>query len=302
MKATLVSYLAGMSGDFLSFLIHRDPKFYSIADDIIPNNIKITEHNMWRFPNLLYPIGLEAKIYPNNRNWAVNHDSLGKLHEIYGDKEILLPSHWYGYINQYTTNGLFDRGVRLMVRDRHILKICYALWWIKSHTIANEIWPHRQEEIDEMIANNHPRKDLLLSILNSYHNWKFMSIRYNLLKDGQLDINTYIRRYFNEVYSGANHAKIKLNYLVVELDNLIYGDQSNLSQLDEYFGVNIDRAAVKAYADDNYNIIEKYLGVGVNSPEFNNDDVYVDAIINYAKDIVDARPNQFDYYNGKCNQ
>lgn len=302
MKATLVSYLAGMSGDFISFLIHQDPKFYSIQDDIIPQNIRTTQHNMWRFPNLLFPIGLEAKIYPNNRAWSVNDESLKILHQLYGEKQILLPSHWYGAINQATTNGLFDSGIRLLVKNRKILKICYALWWIKSHTIANEIWPHRQEEIDEMLKNNHPRKDLLLQILDSYHNWKFMSIRFNLLKDGQFDIHTYIRRYFNEVYSMANHARITNNYLVVELDNLIYGNLENLGILENHFDVNIDRAAVNNYTNTNYQLIEKYLGFAVDSEKFDDDEQYFNAIINYARDIIDARPNQFDYYIGKCNQ
>lgn len=290
-----------MSGDFISFMVHRDSKFYPITENLITNNVKITEHNMWRFPNLLLPIGLEAKIYPNNKVWSVTGESLKFLKQLYQDKNILLPSHWYSNITPEITNGLFDRGIRLYVKERKILKICYAMWWIKSHTIANEIWPHRREEIEDMFKNNHPRKELLHSILDSYHNWKFMSIRFNLLKDGQLDMHTYIRRYFREVYSGANHARIKENYLVLDVDNLIYGNRSNLSVVEDYFDVSIDRSEVEKYAEENFDVIEKYLGFPVDSDEFNNDEIYFDAIINYAKDIIESRPDQFDYYRGKYN-
>lgn len=298
MKAILVSYLAGMSGDFLSYMIHRDPKFYPITDSLIPAGIKTTEQNMWIFPNLLKPLGLEAKIYPH-ATWAVDQTSLNMLHEIYGDKTILLPSHWYGRIRPETTNGLFDQAIRLYVNDRKILKICYAMWWIKSHTIANGIWPHRQEEIEEMLANNHPNKELLLSILDSYDNWKFISIKFNLLNNGQLDLSTYVRKYFDEVYIKCNHTNRKKNYFIVDVDNLIYGDLSNLSRIEEYLDVNIDRDIVKKYTQDNYQMLEQHLGISVNSREFDHDETYFDAILNYAKEIIDARPNQFDYYRGK---
>lgn len=288
-----------MSGDFLSFLIHQNPDYYSIPDNFNANDPRTTEHNMWRFPNLLEPIGLEAKIYPSDWQWRVSADDLATLDSIYGDKNILLPSHWYNNINQYTTQGLFDRGIRLFVKERKILKICYAMWWVKSHAIAHMIWPHRQEEIEEMLNKNHPNKNLLPEILESYHNWKFIAVKYSLLKDGKLDIGTYIRRHFNELYSLKNHTKHTTNYLALDLDNLIYGDFSNVTVLEDYLNVSIDKDTVRAYTDTNYQMLENYLGIRIFSDEFDNDETYFNAILNYAKDIINAKPDQFDYYNGK---
>ena len=288
-----------MSGDFLSFLVHQNPDYYPVSE-LILNNVKITEHNMWRFPNLLFPIGLEAKVYPSSRpSWSVTQDDLNTLNSFYGDKNILLPSHWYNPINNYTTRKLFDRGIRLYAKDKKILKICCAMWWIKSHTIAHEIWPHRQEEIEEMMNSNHLNKHLLPQVLESYHNWKFIAVKYNLLKNGELNIDTYIRRHFNELYTPGNKIKHTTNYLNLDIDNLLYGDLSNIKVLENYLNVSIDTDAIRAYTDNNYKMLEKNLGIGIDSPEFQDDDTYFNAILDYSKDIIDAKPNQFDYYNGK---
>lgn len=300
MKATLISYMPGMSGDFISFLVHQDPKFYPISQESDYYTIRLTRHNMWRFPNLLEPIGLEAKIYPY-KQWRVTAESLKVLNDVYGDRQILLPSHWYSDISPKLTGGLFNQGIRLFVKDPRVLKICYALWWIKSHTIANDIWPHRREEIQAMIDGDHPLKNLLESMLASYHNWKFLSIKYNLLDNGQFNIHSYIRRYFREVYAPKNHANIQENYLTLCLDNVIYGDMSELKRLEQYLEVTVDRTSVEQYTDTNYKLLENYLGFSVNSSKFDSDDTYFNAIIDYAHDIIEQRPNQFDYYNGKCN-
>jgi hypothetical protein len=298
MKATLLSYLPGMNGDFLAFMIHQDPKFYTITDNLISEGIKISKYNKWNFPNLLEPIGLEAKIYPNNRSWIVDNNSLKVLEKIYGDKQIILPSHWYNMISVNSTNNLFGQGIRLFVKERYILKICYALWWIKSHVIANDIWPHRQEEINEMILDNHKRRDLLLEILNSYHNWKFLSIKYDLLDEGKLDLYTYVRRYFYEVYVKSNQTRYRLNYRLLDIDNLFYTDTSNIKILENYFDIDIDKSLIEIYNRNNFNIIENYLGIKINSPEFENDKIYFDSIFEYAKNIIEIGPNQFDYHKG----
>lgn len=287
-----------MGGDFIAFMVHQNPNYYNIDDASI--DVKVTEQNMWRFPNLLEPVGLEAKVYPSSRVWAVDADSLNKLNEVYKDNHIMLPSHWYNRITPDMTNGLFDHGIRLYVRERKLLKVCYALWWLKSHIISNEIWPHRREEIDEMINSNHPKKDLLLSTLDSYHNWKVIAIKHDLLdSNGQLDLLVYIRRHFNELYSKANHTNNKLKYMLLELDDLIYGDYSNLTRLESYLDVKIDREIVDSYCKTNYQVLEQCLGFGVDSAEFDDDEKYFNAILNYSRETIHERANQFDYYNGK---
>jgi hypothetical protein len=298
MKATLLSYLPGTGGDFLAFMIHQDPKFYTIPDDSIIEGVKITKYNKWNFPNLLEPIHIEAKIYPNNRSWKVDENSINALKNIYKNKQIILPSHWYNIINSNSTNNLFNRGIRLFVKEKSILKVCYALWWIKSHVIANYIWPHRQEEIDEMILDNCKHRDILLEILNSYHNWKFLSIKYDLLDEGKLDLYTYVRRYFYEVYVKSNHTRYRLNYRLIDVDNLFYTDTSNIKILENYFDIDIDKSLIEIYNNNNFNIIENYLGIKINSPEFENDKIYFDSIFEYAKNIIEIGPNQFDYHKG----
>jgi hypothetical protein len=298
MKATLLSYLSGMSGDFLAFMIHQDPRFHTISDELIIEDVKVSKHNRWFFPNLLEPIGLEAKIYPNNRAWAVDKKSIKTLKKIYGNKEIILPSHWYNNINLKSTNNLFNQGIRLFVREKPILKICYALWWIKSHVVANYIWPHRQEEINEMIMSNHKHKKLLLGILDCYHNWKYLSIKHDILNEGKLDLYTYVSRHFNEVYRKNNNTKYKLNYLLIDVDNLIYTSTSNIGIIENYFQIKIDRSLIETYKKSNFDTIEKYLGIKIDSPEFENDKIYFDSIFEYAQNVINIGPNQFDYHKG----
>lgn len=291
-----------MSGDFLAFQIHQDPKYFPITDEFIYAGIKTTEQNMWRFPNLLAPTGLEAKVYPNHKDWAVNEESLKVLNDVYGDKNIILPAHWYRSITPTTTNGLFDRAIRLYASNRKTLKITYALWWIKSHVVANEIWPHRQEEIEELERSDHPYKHLLPQVLDKYHNWKFMSLRYNLLNNGQFDLRYYVENHFNKVYSQGNSVSFKHRYSLYDIDRIFYKDQAHLDLLEQELDVKIDRQLVKDYTLENCQLIENSLGVSIDSEKFDDDNTYFDAIINYAKDIINERTYQLDYYNRKRNQ
>lgn len=290
-----------MGGDFLAFQIHQDPKYFPITDDTLYLGIKTTEQNMWRFPNLLAPIGLEAKIYPNNRDWTVNEESMAVLNDIYGDKNIILPAHWYRSITPQTTNGLFDKGIRLYAGDKKTLKFTYALWWIKSHVIANEIWPHRQEEIEELLQSDNPNKHLMPDVLENYHNWKYMSLRFDLLKDGQFDLRHYVEEFFNKIYAPGNKILFQFKYSSYDVDKIFYSNMDELDLLEKELDVKIDRQQVKEYASINRNLIEECLGFGIDSDQFNDDNIYFDAIINYAKDIINERIYQFDYYNRKRN-
>lgn len=291
-----------MSGDFLAFQIHQDPKYFPITPDLIHNGLQTTEQNMWRFPNLLGPIGLEAKIYPIDKAWAVNEASLNQLNEVYGDKNILLPAHWYSKIEPATTNGLFDQGIRLYASSMKILKFTYALWWIKSHVIANEIWLHRWEEIDEYERSDRPNKHLLPKVMENYHNWKYMSLRYNLLNNGEFDLRYYVEAFFKKIYSSNNWIKFRENYLNYDVDKIFYSNWDHLDLIEQDLDVTIDRHQVKEYALINRYLIEDCLGFDIDSPEFEDDNTYYDAIINYAKDIINERTYQFDYYNRKRNQ
>lgn len=299
MKATLISYPAGMSGDFLSFLIHKDPKFYSI------DKILVSKQNRWLFPNLLHPIKseslpIEAKNWHSSKPWPLNEELLDILHKKYGDKNILLPTHWYNEISPDMTNGLFDQGIRFYTDSLKTLKIVYAMFWIKSHAIANNAWPLRLQEIKEMIDSDHPRKDMLMELLDSYHSWKFQAIRYNMLDNGRLDLLTYMKQHFHRIYKPVNINRIhQKNYTFIELDNLIYNDFSGLEILENYFDVNIDRNIVKEYTNNNLTMLNEQLKVSVDSDEFSDNDRYFELIKNTVSKIIIDRPYQFDYYEGE---
>ncbi len=294
MKATIISYLAGMGGDFLSFQIHKDSKFFPI------DNLQITHHNMWMFPNLLEPIGSEAKIYPSDQPWAINEAKLEQLNLLYGDRNILLPTHWYNTITPAMTNNLFNKGIRLYAKSKHTLKICLALWWIKSHVIANEPWDLRKQEIDQMIINNHPKKHLLGELKNSYHNWKFLSIKYNIYDaNGSLDLLTYVKTHFNKLYTSANQIKFSQNYTFFDIDDLYYTSHSNVSAVESYFDVKLDLDQIHEYSLVNQQTIKDSLGVDVDHRDFGNDDSFFQLIVDYAESIIEERIHFNDYYNGK---
>jgi len=288
-----------MGGDFLAFQIHKDSKYFQISNDELVNGLKVTNQNMWRFPNLLKPIGLEAKIYPSKNAWQVDSAALEKLLATYNNMNIVLPAHWYNDISVEKTNGLFSSAVRLIAKEKHVLKIAYALWWIKSHVVANEIWPHRQEELEEYFKSNEPNRELMKDILSSYHNWKYMSIKYNLLNNGNLDLNYYIRNHFAKLYSEGNKILYTRNYQFIDIDNLYYNSMDNIELIERRFDVKIDRSQVKEYASSNLDLIQECLGFNVDDRRFENDETYFDAIINYAKDIINERTDHFDYYNRK---
>lgn len=290
-----------MSGDFLAFQIHLDPRYYSITGDVLLTGPKITEQNMWRFPNLLGPIGLEAKIYPVNRNWEVTTESMSILDQIYGDKNIILPTHWYRDIVPANTNGLVDRGLRLYTDNLKTLKISYALWWIKSHVIANEIWPHRLEEIEELKKSNHPNKHLLPQVIDNYHNWKWMSMRYDILNNGEFDLRYYAQRYFYKIYMGVNKTSYKQGYSFYDIDKIFYSNEDHLDLLERDLEISIQRNYVRDYTQANLQKIEDCLKLKVSDPEFDNNQLFFDAIVNYAKDIINERTYQFDYYNRTSN-
>lgn len=290
-----------MGGDFLAFQIHKDHKYFPIDDERLYDGLKVTVHNMWRFPNLLAPIGLEAKIYPSSRNWNCDKDAISKLNEMYQGKNILLPSHWYKTIDNTTTNGLFNSGIRLFASNRKTLKITYALWWLKSHVIANDIWPHRREEIEEYQGTDYPNKHLLPKVLENYHNWKYNSMRYDILKNGEFDLRFYVENYFDKIYTNSNKITYINSYKFYDVDRIFFSKDDQLRLIEEHLDVKIDRTQMKEYTEKNYSLIEKSLGFSVNDPKFDDDNTYFNSIVEYAKEIINERPYQFDYYNGKCN-
>lgn len=181
MQVIIVSYLPGMFGEFF-------------ANAICPNNtVKIDSNNRFWYPNYLEVIGFECKNYPKDRAWPIGNRELAMLNNYYKDKTICLPTHWY---NELSMTNLPCRAYRLYASDEKTLRLSYTLWWLKSHLYNVDPWPARWQELDDMIANNHPYKNDLIELKHNYHNWKFLSYKNNILVDNKPNLKNYIKKYY----------------------------------------------------------------------------------------------------------
>ena len=144
MKCVILSYLPGMFGEFTADLLQTSSeKFY------LESNSTTNQLNRVLFPNYLRPIGLMVKTFARNQSWPVTTDQIGVLENIYKDKWICIPTHWYA--DKITLSNLPNIGIRLYCSDEKDLNLAYSMAWIKSHMVPQKLWKERRKEIEEMI-------------------------------------------------------------------------------------------------------------------------------------------------------
>lgn len=289
MKTPILSYLPGMSGDFIAWNIHKDKKFYPLSD------INITSKNQFLFPNLLQVINEDAKTFPSEKPWPISRDNIEILRNIYNDKNICFPTHWHSNLNRCLLPGFLTKGIRLYCQDRRILKLCYFMWWIKSHVISYEPWDDRVVEIHQLMQLHDHRYDELSKLQYSFHNWKFLALKYNLLLDGKLDLYTYIKGHFDNVYSLYNGPSKFPGYLNLTVDNLIYTN-TELNVLCDYLDIEINTQEIVDYANKNLNLVESELGLQFASVGYDNDNIFFNLLAELLKDKIQERPiNDYNY-------
>jgi hypothetical protein len=172
------------------------------------------------------------------------------------------------------------------------------MWWIKSHIDANDPWDNRIVEIKKMIKSGGSNSAEASKLPNSFHNWKFLALKHNLLSNGKLCFTTYVKDYFQKVYSRHNTKSFYSGYTNFSVDNVIYTG-TELHSLADHMNLEINKDSVAEYAERNLNLIESELGLRFDSIDYNNDEVFFDKLTCYLKDKIQERPIYDNNYR-KC--
>lgn len=276
MQSLIISYFGGMYGEFMSSLIEKgSDKFVSS----IP--VSTTLENRFLYPNYLAPIDFECKTFPRFKEWPITESQVNKLHEIYGDKWICIPTHWHG--NELSQCKLPGKGISMHTTIPNVLKMAYSLFWIKSHVNATDAWRQRALELNELANSNHPYADKFaeMQIEGNFHNWKFLSYKFNFLKDGELDLYYYMQQHF-KFYKKGNFFQCAAtpDWFRFDVGNAIHGDRTNLSALEDYLEITVDRNMVAEYADKNLVVLSDHLGLTLDDM---SSDSWFDTLYDYCK-------------------
>ena len=244
-----------MFGEFTASVIEEgSDKFIS------SKSIETTKENRFLYPNYLAPINFNCKTFPRYTEWPINNQQVDRLQNVYGNKWICLPTHWYS--NQIQQSNLPCQGIAMFSANLSIIKLAYSLFWIKSHVFANSPWPSRRAELQLMIDTGHTyaRELSELMLEGNYQNWKFLAYRHDLLKDGELDLRYYINQYFN-FYKRHNFVSYSasVDWFKFDIGNAIHGNQQNLPLLEQHLGIVLNKERISEYADKNLEIIKDKL-------------------------------------------
>ena len=278
MKCVILSYLPGMFGEFTADLLQTSSeKFY------LESNSTTNQLNRVLFPNYLRPIGLMVKTFARNQSWPVTTDQIGVLENIYKDKWICIPTHWYA--DKITLSNLPNIGIRLYCSDEKDLNLAYSMAWIKSHMVPQKLWKERRKEIEEMIKVKPQFTEDLQKLIDApnYQNWKFLSYQLNILKNGKPDLELYIRQrhllYKNWNISDSHSTN---DWFACDIGKLISGDKLSLTQVETYLDIKLDTSKLESYKNRNAEVLYNTLKLSYNDLI---GDSWLTSLVSYCKDV-----------------
>lgn len=240
-----------MFGEFTCYLFSLNSQFINNVQPVITND------NRYLFPNYLDIINLNIKNLDSKKDLLLSNSDLNTLNYHFRNKNVLIPTHWYHNVSNFS-----DINIRLVTSNINIIKLSYCLFWIKSHK-KTLLWDEREKEICELIKNNHKNSNLLKALLNQseYHNWKFVAIRDNLLKNNELNLNFYIEKKFLTYLISAISNKKYNNWTYYDIGKLLHGDMSNINDIELLLGIKINKHLIEEYREKNLITIKKYLNL-----------------------------------------
>jgi hypothetical protein len=274
MQIILISYVPGLFGEFSSYLFSKhNSNFVNDVETIITND------NRYLFPNYLEIINLDIKNLWSSEPLIISKFQIEKLNQFYGEKNLCVPTHWYN--NDSNLCNLPGKKIRFFSSNLNILKLSYCLFWIKSHKNSN-IWESRRREIEILIENNHIHSNILKELLISNapgQNWKFLSVKENILKDGKLDLNFYIKQKFIKLLQ-STITKNSSSWIYYDIGELIHGNQSNIFNIESLLNIKIDNLLIEEYREKNLDIIKKYLNLNFKDLQSSN---WIDVLSEFIK-------------------
>lgn len=279
MKFVIISYIPGMFGEFFSSLLESsDSRFFSNHD------IKINENNRYRYPNYLTPINLDIKNHEGSfNNWPITEDNIKTLETVYGDKWVCLPTHWvHHHPNKSMLPGI---GIRLYCGNIIDNNLSYCMWWLKSHIYADELWPSRRTEIENMIINNHIYKNQLIELLISdkFHNWKFLSYKRNILNNQNLDLRHYVKSTYNQLLISKMYSPPFENWESVDIGKLVNNGETEDIQNKLGLQNSLNKQKIEMYKEKNLVLLKEKLNLTYDNL---TTDYWLDVLSEYCMDFL----------------
>lgn len=231
---TLISYAPGMSGDFISFLIHQDKSYFPVDESIID------DHNRYFFP---YFVPFVVPEMDDNKTWNKRHwpEKIKERVEDTYSNNICVPTHWY--LDPVNAN-FADTFIRLYSDDEYTVRRAYAFWWLKSHSWCTDPWQRRIAEVkDSMTAEQ------ASELLGNYHNWKFLAFKMGIDMN---DLSTYIRRRYEDVFKPACNRHEILGWTNIDMKYVFNNEIEDISS------VKLNQMKIKEYVRLNNELLESY--------------------------------------------
>lgn len=239
----VLSYQPGMSGDFISYIIHQDKKYIDVTlgvEYMTDNDAK--EKNRYLFPCLTENIlGYEIKMHHDN----ITPSDAMLLKNHYKDKSIVLPTHKY---RSPTTNIV--RWHRLYTDDVIAINKAYVNWWLKSHIHTTYPGDDRLIYISK-IEDDYWRNELT----ERYTKCKFMAYKYGLFIDSKFDIEFYINAWYEKYVSISKLRNIR-GYNHIDINEILYNNQ--YKNIERAFEVTVDPDMMLEYVSKNENKFSEY--------------------------------------------
>ena len=237
---TILSYPQGCSGDFVALQIHKNESYHKIQ--LQPNSV-----NRYELPCLTENVfGWEVKVSKNN----ITKEIVDKLNKFYNYKDLVLPTHRFRpsyHFNEFNNDDV--NLVRLYTKNTDIIKLSYAMWLYKSHSILEEPYKERLQQL-----KNTP-EPVRTELITKFHKWKYLCYYGNIMVNGQFDLGEYIKGYFKIYEQQCNLSfKKEEGYTYFDIADLIYN--ANTAKLEEYLNIELDKISFKNYADANYQLLK----------------------------------------------
>jgi len=249
----ILSYIPGLSGDFIASLVHQNNNFYSIYQNTDQNN------RYW-FPDLTENVlGYHFKLSKFTK--LLSSNDIDKLNIYYKNKSLVLPTH------NYTSAINFNKVkyIRLFTLDEMTIKTCYILWWIKSHLVTQEPIAERLDYIKK-IKDEKIKKELL----ENYKQWKYVAFNDNLLYNNRFNLQYYVYKKFYQLKKLIKSLKYE-NYINIDIKNALYDCNKNV--LEDVFCVDLKREDIENYIQSNLKLVENF--------DLKNNIYWLDSLYNF---------------------
>ena len=273
MKFYLLSYNPGMFGEFISDMIQNSGNnFYNKQASTKSLNNRVL------YPNYLSPINRDMKLH-TDEDFTLADSELKILEDTYGNSNVCAPTHWFYSLKN---TNLPCEGIRLYSNNLKYINLAYCMAWLKSHIHSVSLEP-RKKELENFVKSGHPHSELIATELNNgnFKNWKYLAIRYDMLKNGNIDMEYYIRqRAIQHIKTIVDQKQRLPEWNFIDAGKMIHGDMSNLTDLEVLIQGNLDKEYIALYAQKNIELLKNTTGLTINDLDGFE---WIDALIDYCK-------------------